>query len=209
MQTKIAIFDLDGVIIEEDIKPFFGSIAYGLETVFGKMQMPKEHLHFETDTDAVLTLARYNDIPKQRVLSEIHRIHRNSSKFVEDRIDSVDLPIIKGIKYVIDEAKKAGYILCIATGNTRLKALLKLNKVGLLENFDVITSSDPDITRKYKVLEKALKEVREKWKIKRISHKNVFYIGDSESDMKASEMLGINFIGIETVIRNVETHTHL
>lgn len=101
--------------------------------------------------------------------------------------------LYQGIEEMLETLKQAGYMMGIATSKPEVYAVKILENFGIAHYFDVIVgaSLDDKFSKKYDIMELAIKKAREIEDIDEIT-----MVGDRSYDMESSVKLGVEAIGV-------------
>ncbi len=200
---KLVIFDIDGTLtdtvnvddycygeaLKEIIKIDISNLVW---------QMIKEQ---GTGTDMGMLLAICKNVCKDSPRPEEKRLFFYYFKacLMKLSIESPErfLPVAGGLDFFSDIKNNPKYQVAVATGSWEETGLIKLKAAG----YD-ITGLPYSNCNKYSnrkdIIQNAIKLAQFEG-----SYQDVFYIGDGLWDKKASEELGINFIGIDYHTDNI------
>jgi len=179
------IFDIDGILA--DVSQSYREAIRQTVSFFLKREVKKEEVNeiknrvgMNNDWDATYTLINNKDIPYEKVKAYFQKLYLGNRKG-EGLIDNEPLLISRTIlKRMKTKYKK----MAIATGRPRNEALYFIKKNKLDGTFDCIVALE-DVTNG-KPAPDMLLSVIDKMELK-----NTVYIGDSPSDVIASEKAGI------------------
>jgi HAD superfamily hydrolase (TIGR01548 family) len=182
---------MDGVLIDD-------SKSYKLATKKTVEHFLGESIEFEEieeykgkggyindwDTAEALITEYGVTIPRDRVVEKFQQLYEgeNFGGFIQNEKLLIDLNILKTIKN--------NYKLGIVTGRPRKQALYTLNRLAVVNYFDVIITKE-DVHGKYKPGPCGIKKALEN-----LNAKRAVYIGDNIDDMKAASAAGISFIAV-------------
>ncbi len=195
---QLIIFDIDGTIINS-VKADDSCFMETFKTLF-KVDLFNEKWHnYKNITDTGLTMEifenHFNRLPKE---SEIVAVKQHFYGLLKSRMNEVEE--IKGaINFIRELDAMNDYNIAFATGGWKKTALLKCNSIDFdLKEF-VFKSSDDHFERT-KIIELSIGTSKLLNSIGR--YKTITYIGDGSWDYKATQALGINFIGIDANSNN-------
>ena len=190
---NLIIFDIDGTIIDSvrtDDECFIRSFL----DLFNINLSGADWNNFEHVTDSGLTSEIFNIYlgrsPMEQELRQLKAHFRNlinqrKNEFVE----------IRGAKntmaYLIENPE---FSIAFATGGWRETARLKLSTVGFEPGKLILTSANDHFDRSV-ITKMAIDKALKKENLKEFD--TITYIGDGIWDLKTSQQLGINFIGID------------
>lgn len=179
MKYRALVFDFDGTIADTlaETRKIFNAIApdYGIRTV-GEHEVPQlRHLSLKE-------ILKELDIPKRRVLSLITR----GTSMMRKNIDQLQL--IAGMKEALTDLRNHTDNLGILTSNTTNNVELFLEKHGIRELFDFVSS-----TSKLTGKSTHLKAIRKTFSL---NHCEMLYVGDELRDVKAAQKAGIPHVAV-------------
>ena len=175
---KVIIFDFDGTLA--DTIDVLLSITNRLSVEFGFKSATKEELAQLSNLTS-WQLLRYSGIS----IFKFPLLIRTLKAELRNEIPHIQL--FSGIKEVLLELKKRGFILGIITSNSRENVLASMESNGLQGTFDFIDSATT--FGKHKIIYRWLK--REK-----LNPEQVVYVGDEVRDIDAAKRTGIKVIAV-------------
>jgi len=175
---KIIIFDFDGTLA--DTIDVLLSITNRLSVEFGFKSATKEELAQLSNLTS-WQLLRHSGIS----IFKFPLLIRTLKAELRNEIPHIQL--FSGIKEVLLELKKRGFILGIITSNSRENVLASMESNGLQGTFDFIDSATT--FGKHKIIYRWLK--REKF-----NPEQVVYVGDEVRDIEAAKRTGIKVIAV-------------
>lgn len=101
--------------------------------------------------------------------------------------------LYSGVKEMLQALHEAGYLIGLATSKREIYADQILQYFGIRDYFEVVVgaSLDDKFSKKYDIMEKAIRLAKDKYNIKSIS-----MVGDRSYDMDSSVKLGVEAIGV-------------
>ncbi len=202
--STLVLFDLDGIVIKEDIRPLFGRLAYALSKTFGAGKLPKRTICGATDTFVIQKLAAYNSIKKRQVKRHRRELHSYASEFVKLHINEANPSARSDFKILFSSILKEKYHVGLVTGNLSQIAEIKLKQVGLQKAFEFYRFDDGS-GAKDGMLRSVVKEFKSRSTERQKVH-NVIYVGDSTSDVIAAKHVRIKSVA---VANGVASHSKL
>ena len=175
------LFDLDGTLLDSTegvIHAFLKmarlnklSLSVDPSLFVGPPMTESLYKYFGFDFEKCLALTNH-----------FREIYKNESLFKARLYDDV-LDVLAGLKNMDTK-------LAVVTNKSHDNAYSLIEHFGLLKYFDYVIGSDLDgKNSKSNLILKCLNELK-------VSSKNTYYIGDSESDRVAARANGIKFIGV-------------
>lgn len=187
MKYRYLLFDLDGTLIDTT------------EGVFKCAQYALKHFGIETDFNE---LRAFFGPPLKVSFSTLYQLSENDAdravKYYLERYEKEGLKesrVYPEIPSLLEDLKKAGYILGVATSKFEEHAIKSLEQYGIAKYFDYITGANKDETRskKHEVIIEAL----DRFGIKD-DKTQVLMIGDMKYDVIGAHTVGIECFGIYT-----------
>jgi phosphoglycolate phosphatase-like HAD superfamily hydrolase len=198
MIKKLILFDIDGTLFIGKNEVHRKSFSVAIKKTFDiDANVDEIQTSGKTDTRIAIELLNKKGIKITEIRPRLKEIYQTMIEYVKENIESSNLIINPGVRKLLEELKsKNNVILGLLTGNLEEIAKLKLNKVGLLEFFQVGGFGEISENRE-RLAEEAIKKTEKKFDI-RIDKKNVFYIGDAPLDIECGKSIGIKTIAIAT-----------
>jgi len=197
MSRKLVLFDVDGTLItrcrvhEESFSVAFRKVL-GIE--LGEKDTGSAG---QTDRKIVTELMRKKGLDEKTIRSGVGHVFAAMSKHVEGNIKKDNsFHEIPHVMELLVELEKRGDILGLVTGNVEKIARLKLQKLGLLDFFEVGAFGNTSEKRSDLAM-KAIKGAERKFKTK-IDKKDVFVIGDTPRDIESGKETGVRTIAMAT-----------
>jgi phosphoglycolate phosphatase-like HAD superfamily hydrolase len=190
---KLIIFDIDGTILDSvnaDDKCF-------IQTFKDLYQIDLTHADwndFKNVTDSGLTIEIFekwfNREPKEE---EIETIKSHFKILLEDNVERFT-EIEQSLRFIELLSVQPNFEIGFATGGWKETAELKCNSVGLnLSNY--IFKSSNDHYNRGKIIEFVVNEALSQHSI--TEFESITYFGDGLWDFKTTQVLEINFIGVD------------
>src|SRR3990172_2751364 len=170
MGNKRVVFDIDGTLLAKILPDENEKHPCAVNKIFG-INANRKEIDFEgkTDKQIVIELLRKHGVDKNTILAELSHVFSEIASYVERRLNQYSE--IPHARELLVELEKKGDILGLVTGNVEKIARLKLQKVGLLDFFQVGGFGELSVKRSDLVLI-AIKRAEEKYKT-RIEKKDV------------------------------------
>ncbi len=178
MGKKLAIFDLDGTLIDA-YDSIYKTINYISEKLNYRKFEYKEVKKAVGGGDGKLILNLF----KEDYVKEAHSLYK---KFYLDFLKN-NVKIINGVYEFLTELKKRNLKIGVATNRSRFSVYPLLNEVGLENFFDVILCRDdveegkPNPVMILKIIEKF-----------NFDKKDAFYVGDMDIDYETGKKAGVD-----------------
>lgn len=180
---KAVIMDFDGLIIDTEV------VWY---KIYKKWFKEKKHYDLSVVDFLTCVGSSYKDLFNK--LEKEYDIYVDVDQFAKDTHqifieESKKLPLKVGVKEFIQNVKKGGMKLALATSSKRQKPLDHLKRLGLLSYFDIIiTSEDVERIKPYPDLFlKAINELE-------VSKEEALIVEDSLNGLNAGINAGINVL---------------
>ncbi len=195
MSRKLVLFDIDGTLIAKISPDENDKHSYAVNKVFG-INASRKEIDFEgkTDKQIVIELAGKYGVDMKTILADLSHVFSEIIKYIECRLDLYHE--IPHARELLVELQRRGDTRGLVTGNIEKIAKLKLQKVGLIDFFEVGGFGDSSERRSDLVLT-AIRHAEEKFKTK-IQKNDVFVIGDTPRDIECGKESGVRTIAMAT-----------
>ncbi|MCL5412910.1 MAG: HAD family hydrolase [Candidatus Marsarchaeota archaeon] len=198
---KIVLFDIDGTLLQPEIKfsdgvPMRSLFTYSMKKVFGADTTLPKDISGWTDRGVFLYLIDQAGISRSDAEQQMDRLIDTAIGFVRERIETAQIKKTEGIDVLLEAIKSKGYPMGLLTGNIPEIARLKLTKAGIYKYFGFGgfgTISDI----RHRLIDHAINEAESRFG-KRISRRGVFYFGDAVRDVEAGKFAGVVTIAVAT-----------
>ncbi len=189
----LIIFDIDGTIldsVDEDDKCFIQTFADLYQLDLGAVAWND----FKHVTDAWMTTTIFKQYfdrgPSAEELNQMKTRYYQLLNGVKHKFKAVR----NALHFIEDLHARRDCIIGFATGGWGANAMLKCSSVGLdLERFIFKTSSDH--YDRGRIVDLVVQEAQVKHKLKGFD--SITYFGDGLWDYRTTQMLGINFMGVD------------
>ena len=179
----IVIFDLDGTLVDT-LPLIYEAFDAALTSVLGQRM----------SDDDIRSRFGPPDNTMIRMLVPEHEAEAAIARYVavyDEQHDELVEPLPE-MASLIDQLKAQGAYLAVVTGKSRNTALITLERLGLLDQFDVVWAGD-DVERQ-KPHPEALLRVLDAFEDS--EGRRVVMIGDSTADILAGKAVGARTIGV-------------
>lgn len=192
---KLILFDIDGTMIsgKYDNPDSFSDAIKAVHNI--DVEISWGDIQGMTDPQILKETLLKNGISKKNIKQNMSRYFDEMSKSFQRSVKNREMKPLDGVKELLISLKSKSIVLGLVTGNLSSIAKGKLEKIGLLEYFDIGSFGDDDINRT-KLVKLAIK--RAGTKFKHSFRNKIVIIGDSPSDIKAGLEAGIQTIGVAT-----------
>jgi len=192
---KLIIFDMDGTLVNSSL-----TIAKAINTVRKNLSLPpmNEKNILEKINDPALHPAKY--------FYETETFTKEHEKWFSEYYSEhhkEELELYTGMLEFLNELKKEGFLLAVATNAYRKSTIESLEYLEVIDLFIDIACYD-DVKRGKphpEMLEKLLKDLN-------ITVKDTIFIGDSERDELAAKALKMDYIMVNWGFSNYEDAIH-
>ncbi len=192
---KLIIFDLDQVLIKHNNNLIVDRMSFAVNKVFKlNTKIGEFPTGGMTDTSIMLELARRAGIDRKTAARRMDALYKAEIDYVRKHIKDSDIALYPGALQLLKRLKKDGHIICVATGNLKPIASMKLDKLGVKSYFRF--GGFGTSLKRADLIRDAIKQARRKYG--KISKKNIFYFGDSLLDVKGGKAAGVNMIAVAT-----------
>ncbi len=200
---KLIIFDIDGTILDSvntDDRCFIQTFYELFEIDLSRVDWND----FKNVTDQGVTTEIFkkwfNRTPKR---TELEIIKIRYKRLLEQSAGEIT-EIEQALSFINKLSNEPDYQIAFATGGWRETAYVKCNAIGLDPN-DFIFKSSSDHYIRSEIIKLAIKEAKDKNGNE--AFESILYFGDGLWDLKATQELGIDFIGVDykgnNALRNV------
>ncbi len=177
----------DGVIFDID-----GTLTSTNELIFSTFNhITKKYLNKSMTNEEIIALfgPTEDKIIEDWFGENAEKVKKDYYSFYTDNHTMAD--IYPGIKEILHMLKKAGVLLSIYTGKGREASLITLQKLGILDYFDlVITGSDVKV---HKPSPEGIEIFVEKYSLEK---ERVLMVGDAPADIKAACAAGVHIASV-------------
>ena len=199
-RIKLIVFDLDGTLVDSTID--FPKMKKKMISYLESCGVPPNLLN-PTETNVVI-LEKAEKVWNELKLSSARR--KEIHETIESIMDEVEMEAtstaseIKGASEAIRRLKDAGFKLAILTRSHRAYAVEILDKLNMLQYFDLVLGRGE--TPKPKPYAEALTYVSDLMKVKL---DEILFVGDHRIDSECAENACVRFIGVKTGPRGEES----
>lgn len=192
MLLKAVIMDFDGVIIDTEV------VWYELYKDWFR-----QNKHYHLSVEEFVTCVGSQEEELFLALEETQKITIDRKQFKEDVIQtfmkrSSELPLKEGVAKFILAMKREGLKLALATSSSRRKPVSHLNRLGLMEYFDVIVTSE-DVKR----IKPFPDLFHEACRQLAIEPKEALIVEDSENGLKAGIAAHIKVLAVPNEVTKI------
>ncbi len=199
-QFDAYLFDIDGTLANTRGGVHYNSFHTALREVFGcDGRIDNVPVHGNTDPGILrAALQQYGKLPAD-FEARLPRAWAIMNAEVAQKADQMEVELCPGIPELLAELRRQGKVIGVVTGNLEEVGWLKLERGGIRQFFDFGSFSDTrekreDIFRHGVELARAL----------RGPAATVCFLGDTPSDVRAAERLGMPVIAVATGIYSRE-----
>lgn len=185
MHYPIALFDLDGTIIDSAVG-ITRSVQYALDSFGIKVDDPRTLVHF-VGPPLHLSFQKYyhfDEITAREAVEKYREYYRETGIYESRMYD--------GIAALIEDAHHQGITLVLATSKPTFFARKILESCGLLPFFDDVFGSNLDLTRSDKA--EIIRDVRAQYP--QFESAEYVMIGDKEHDIIGAHKNSIDAAGV-------------
>jgi phosphoglycolate phosphatase len=195
MNRKLILFDIDGTLTVGQSKIHLESFDYAFEKIWKKNASIYEIQYAgKTEKRVIREVLEKHNVKREDIKKNLSKAYKTMGEYFKQNFNSSKIKINPGTKDLLLELKEHGHILGIVSGNSRMIARLKLEKLDILKFFDVFGLGDTSENRSDLVkgaVEQADNKFREKF-----SNNDIFVIGDTPFDIIAGRKNRVKTIGI-------------
>ncbi|MBA4251530.1 MAG: phosphatase [Chlorobiaceae bacterium] len=174
------IFDIDGTIVSSN-ELIFASFNFVTEKYLNKKLTTSEIISLFGPTEDQIIDTWFGD-SSESVKEDYYKFYSDNHTMAE---------AYSGIEEVIKYIKSKNILLSIYTGKGRNSAFITLNKLNLMNYFDMIVTGD-DVVEHKPSAEGILKFINQY----NLEPKNILMIGDAPADIKAARAAGVKVASV-------------
>jgi HAD superfamily hydrolase (TIGR01509 family) len=175
------IFDIDGTLTATN-ELIFATFNHITEKYLKRSYSPKELTALFGPTEKVIIKEIMSD-NYDEAMDDYHHFYRTNHNRMAKAFD--------GVIDIIKELKKRDVLLSIYTGKGRLSSEITLEKIGIINDFDMIVTGD-DI-KGHKPSPEGVDVFVNRYNLNR---ERVLLIGDAPPDVKAAKATGIKIASV-------------
>lgn len=177
---KFLIFDLDGTLADT-LSMCVETFQDALFEMTGRRPTENE----------VYTYFGYTEesISKNLFPSNWEDYFAHYIKIYEKRLRNSDLKPFDGIIEMFEKFKKEGFKLALVTAKGKVAADITLDVLNMKDYFEFVKYGVSEVSNKPEMITEILKE----WKVQPTE---VYYIGDSYTDVRDAKIVGVNQVAV-------------
>jgi len=181
MSKKLIIFDMDGTLVNSSV------------TIANAINFVRKNLGFEPmDQEKILKMVNDHTLNPAQTFYHTKSFDKDHEKWFSEyysKNHGKELVLYNGIKELLEDLKKQGHSLAVATNAYRVSTIESLTHLEIYDYFDAIACYD-DVAKGKPypdMLHKILKELNHK-------SEDTIFIGDGSRDEMASKRANIDYI---------------
>ena len=188
LEKALILWDVDGTLVEmgrgrED------KHHRAIELISERSISKQIRRGGQTDFEIISELVRVNDIDPGVIPSALDLL----DKLTNDELQRQPLSATPNAKLTIDEFAKRGYTNGLLTGNTRARAIAKLDSAGLIKQINQLYFYDGQLAQNRFQLGQYVSE-----SLSRLGIHDVLIVGDTPLDIQASRSAGFSCVAVAT-----------
>ena len=188
LEKALILWDVDGTLVEmgrgrED------KHHRAIELISERSISKQIRRGGQTDFEIISELVRVNDIDPGVIPSALDLL----DKLTNDELQRQPLLATPNAKLTIDEFAKRGYTNGLLTGNTRARAIAKLDSAGLIKQINQLYFYDGQLAQNRFQLGQYVSE-----SLSRLGIHDVLIVGDTPLDIQASRSAGFSCVAVAT-----------
>ena len=188
LEKALILWDVDGTLVEmgrgrED------KHHRAIELISERSISKQIRRGGQTDFEIISELVRVNDIDPGVIPSALDLL----DKLTNDELQRQPLLATPNAKSTIDEFAKRGYTNGLLTGNTRSRAIAKLDSAGLIKQINQLYFYDGQLAHNRYQLGQYVSE-----SLSRLGIHDVLIVGDTPLDIQASRSAGFSCVAVAT-----------
>jgi len=199
-QFDAYLFDIDGTLANSHGRVHYNSFHTALREVFDcDGRIDNVPVHGNTDPGIMRAALQQHGKMPDDFEARLPRAWAIMNAEVAQNADAMEVELCPGIPELLAELRRQGKAICVVTGNLEEVGWLKLERGGIRHFFDFGSFSDTrekreDIFRHGVELARKL----------RGPNTTVCFLGDTPSDIRAAERLGMPVVAVATGIYSRE-----
>ncbi|MBS0655605.1 MAG: HAD family hydrolase [Verrucomicrobia bacterium] len=188
--NNLVVFDIDGTLIhlcDKEDQAYVTAIEQAMGPI-PELNMRWHEYRYSTDSGV------FSEI----IQTALHRPptaleHKAVEANFAEQLKQTEYRPIAGAQHIFDAILAIGWDVAIATGAWKSAAESKLGSAKLFRDTIPLATSNDHYERK-DIIQCAVERSKEHYK--RTDYRTIIYVGDRPWDLKATQQLGIPFIGI-------------
>lgn len=179
---KAVVFDLDGTIL--DLKLKFREAKKKFLKLLEENGVKLGEITLDTPTEMIMK--RVKDKPRSWLMKLV------DEAFIPYEVEAAEeAELREGVEEVLRKLKEYGYRLGIASNNGRIGVRKALEKVGIIDLFDIIVTRN-DVNS----MKPSGKLIRRAVELLGVKPWEMVYVGDTYNDVEAARKAGVKTIAI-------------
>lgn len=194
------LFDIDGTLLNCSDALHYFAFCDALQQIAGRpLNLDGVTTHGNTDIGILRDALRLANVADDQWRPRIAQIRACMCRFVQQRAAELCITVCPGVMEVLAHLRSRGALLGVATGNLEGIGRLKLDRAGLLDQFDFGGFSDLCEFRA-DVFRGALDRISPLL----IEDARICVIGDTPEDIRAARAQKLDVIAVSTGIHSYE-----
>jgi phosphoglycolate phosphatase-like HAD superfamily hydrolase len=193
------LFDIDGTLLNVRDATHYFAFHNAVRNVFGvSSHIDGVPVHGNTDPGILRAVLRREGIPDDAIDARLPEIYRLMCDEVHANQADIRAELCPSVVQALDSLSSAGKLLGVVSGNLERIAWIKLERAGLRSYFQFGCFSDRAELRE-DIFRDGIREAQRRLH----SQAKVCFVGDTPSDVKAAQKLGVPVIALATGIYDV------
>lgn len=197
---KLILFDIDRTLIGRS-KCHHAAFSYAFKKVYNVDVVYNTDIDINlidyagmTDPQIIIEVLKKKGLTEDTIKTKMNECTETIIDYFKKNVNHDNIPILEGVKELLEELNKQNVIMGLVTGNLEPIAREKLKNVGLNHYFKVGAFGSDNINKTV-LVKIAIKRAAENFNFK---GNDVFVVGDTIRDINAGLKANVKAIGVAT-----------